>query len=57
MTAEVLTKFDPYAMVKPKTEEDLLVLLQEASRELDALNEHLRRVTYNCEIARLRKKK
>ena len=34
----VLQKFDIYAMVKPKTSEDYLALLEEAHSEADNLN-------------------
>lgn len=34
-------KFDIYAMVDPKTDGDIIALLQEACRELDNLNKYL----------------
>lgn len=34
----VLDKFDPYAMVKPKTREDIASLIQEALSELAFVN-------------------
>lgn len=36
---EVLTKFDPFAFTHPKTEEDVLALLDEALLNLQYVNE------------------
>lgn len=36
---EVLRKFDPYALVAPKTPADVLAILAECNNELDHLNE------------------
>lgn len=33
--------FDPYAMINPKTEHDVIALLNEAISELDNINEHI----------------
>lgn len=41
MTIEVLTKFDPFAMVAPKNQADINVLLDEALYELANINAHL----------------
>ena len=41
MTTEVLTKFDPLAMVEPKTRADINALLGEALYELSNINAHL----------------
>jgi uncharacterized membrane protein YebE (DUF533 family) len=38
---EVLTKFNPYAMIKPSTEQEYLALLDEAIRMVDELNDDL----------------
>jgi hypothetical protein len=46
---EVLTKFDPYAMVHPKTPKDYSALLDEAISEADNLKEHLRALTARLE--------
>lgn len=35
--ADVLKLFDPMAMVKPKTEADVRLLLEEVNRELDSV--------------------
>lgn len=53
---DILQKFDPYAMIKPKSEEDILALLDEAISELDNLSDHLRNVTTICEQNRRQNK-
>lgn len=40
MTIEVLTKFDPLAMVEPKTRADINALLDEALYELGNIIDH-----------------
>lgn len=45
----ILDKFDPYTMIKPKTPEDYLALLDEAHRELDNLSKYLDDLTARCE--------
>jgi hypothetical protein len=45
----ILSKFDAYAMVNPKTPEYYLALLDEAHAELDNLTEHLNILTKNLE--------
>ncbi len=52
---EVLTKFDPFAMVHPKGPMDLLALMREVNRELDNLNGHLRTAYKQCEANRKNK--
>ena len=46
---QLFSKFDPYAMIKPKTDADIALLLDEACRELDVLSELLADVTRRCE--------
>lgn len=41
--------FDAYAMIKPSKPEHLLALLQEASAELDNMQEHLDSLVDACE--------
>lgn len=36
---EVLTKFDPFAWVKPKTPGDIIAVLDEALQELEYFNQ------------------
>lgn len=45
----ILNKFDPYAMINPKTEEDFLALLDELNAEADNLTDILDRLTLDCE--------
>lgn len=45
----ILDKFDPYAMINPKTEEDFLALLDELHAEADNLTDILDRLTLDCE--------
>lgn len=45
--AEVLRKFDPYALVSPKTPEDVLAILEECNKELDHLNELWKQIFKN----------
>lgn len=45
----VTDKFDLYAMVKPKTRADLLVLIGEFHAELDRINKHLDALFEACE--------
>jgi hypothetical protein len=45
----VLAKFNAYAMVNPKTDEDYIALLDEALAELDNLTEYMNRLTISCE--------
>lgn len=45
----VLSKFDAYAMVNPKTEQDFIALLDEANAELDNISQILKQVTEQCE--------
>ena len=45
----VLAKFDAYAMLHPKTLEDVLSLLDEAIAVVDDLNQQLDQITKNCE--------
>jgi len=44
--------FDIYAMVKPKTREDVLRLLDEAHLELENINTHLTALTTQLEGSR-----
>jgi hypothetical protein len=45
----ILSKFDAYAMVNPKTKQDIIALLDEANAELDNLSQILRQLTAQCE--------
>lgn len=45
----ILSKFDAYAMVNPKTKQDIIALLDEANAELDNLANLLAEITRRCE--------
>lgn len=45
----VLSKFDAYAMIHPKTQQDFIALLDEVHAELDNLSLLLAQVTVRCE--------
>jgi hypothetical protein len=49
---EVLTKFNPFAMIHPRTEEEMLSLLNEANSLLDDLTDHMEAVTKRCESSK-----
>lgn len=46
---ELFKDFDPYAMVNPKTEGDVIALLDEALAELANIDQHLNILFSNCE--------
>lgn len=51
---ELFSKFDPYAMIHPKTEDDMCALLDEANSEMDNIGQHLQRLTQDLERNRKR---
>jgi len=49
MNKTILTKFDPYAMVNPKSQHDLYLLACELKAELENLAQHLQNAANLCE--------
>ena len=49
MTNNILDKFDPYAMVTPKSRDDLYLLACELKAELENLAHHLQNAANLCE--------
>jgi hypothetical protein len=46
---KILDKFDPYAMVAPKTPEDITLLLQEALNVANDIDDILSQVAKDCQ--------
>lgn len=49
MSDKILDKFDPFAMVNPKSEDDLLLLARELRAEIERMAQHIEKAVRLCE--------